>query len=128
MNLHQPIFPRIRRLRLIRADDPPKDLHCFERRMIGCPGDELIGADQYKGCLIAFTPSRAAVANELERNSQHPRSALELAHDDVVLVECKQREVTTEFFEDIAPRRQRLRRQVMSRPRRETMRSRRAAS
>src|SRR5450755_1375485 len=128
MNLHQPVFPLTGKSRIIRPDDAPEYIGCIDGRLIRGPGDELIGADEHKRRLVALAPISAAVANDLERNTQRRGGSLEIAQHASVRIEAEERETLAEFFEDMTPRGERLRRQMMSRPRFETMRAHRVAA
>ena len=65
-------------MRNSNSDDSFQHFRCIGAYIIGGPGDELIGAHKHKRCLVALAAIAAAVANDLERNTQRRGGSLEV--------------------------------------------------
>ena len=109
------------------ADRLSQDVGCVDRCFSGGPGNELIGSHEHVCRLIACAARAAVVADDLQRDAVRLGSRLECGANGAVGVEVKKRQATAQLFENIAPGGQPMRREVVPRPRRERMRTQRAA-
>ena len=87
------------------------------RSLFTAPGDELVGSDEDETRLVLLAASIEGVSNDLERQSRDLRGAFECRDHLVVGVEREQRERRTQPLKHILARRERLRTEMMTRPR-----------
>src|SRR5262249_5009212 len=89
---------------------------CLRGNLIAGPGNELVGADEHVFRLIALTAAGAPVADDLERDLQVIGSRGECAANCLLSVEAQERKSRPQPLKDVAPRRDRLPRDMLSRP------------
>src|SRR5215467_1786168 len=94
---------------------------CLRGNLIAGPGNELVGADEHVFPLIALTAAGAPIADDLERDLQLIGSGGECAANCLLSVEAQERKSPPQPLKDVAPRGERLRREMVSRARPERL-------
>src|SRR5215468_360056 len=110
------------------AHSSAQDRGCLRGNLIAGPGNELVGADEHVFRLIALTAAGAPVADDLERDLQVIGSGSECTASCLLPVQAQERKSPPQPLKDVAPRGERLRREMVSRARPERMGTTRAAA